>query len=98
MKGNKEREEEKKRGIRMGAALLRGSCEGGKEPVPRKATQLTGRPAKMKGPQSLRGRHSSWTEAGRAEREPCRPSIPHARHHRLRHWGRGWELRCRDQR
>ena len=37
---------------------------------------LTGRSAKREGPQSLREKCSSWTEEGKAEREPHRPLVP----------------------
>ena len=34
------------------------------------------RSAKTEGPQSLREKHSRWTEEGKAEKEPQRPSVP----------------------
>lgn len=37
---------------------------------------MTGRSAETKGYQSLREKHSSWTEEGKAERELHRPWIP----------------------
>ena len=66
----REREKKKKKGIKMRPALLRGSCERGKEYAPQKATYLTGRSARMEGePQSLGEKHSSQTEEGKAKTE-----------------------------
>ena len=58
-----------------------------------------GRPAKMeREPQSLGEKCSSWTEEGKAEREPHRPSVPLPGHHSLRCTGRGWTLRLKLRR
>ena len=46
-------EREKRKRKRMGIALLRGSCERGKEPTPWEATNWTGRSAEVEGLQSL---------------------------------------------
>ena len=46
-KKRKRKREERKKGIRTGPALLRGSRERGKESVPWEAMQLTGRSAGM---------------------------------------------------
>ena len=48
----------------------------------------------MEGTQSLREKHSSWTEEGKAERELHKPSV----HDNLRPSGGGWALRRRLQR
>ena len=73
----------------MGPVLLRGSHERGKEPAP-----WLGQSAEMEGTQSLREKHSSWTEEGKAERELHKPSV----HDNLRSSGGGWALRRRLQR
>ena len=76
------REEEKKSGLRMELAFLKGSCtvwdqhswEGAvkkeKEPTPWEAMVLEAEP------QSLREKCSSWIEEGKAERDLPRPSVP----------------------
>ena len=53
----------------MRPALLRGSCERGKEAVPWEAIVPEGEP------QSLREKCNSWTEKGKPEREFHRPSV-----------------------
>ena len=53
----------------------------------------------MEGSQSLREKHSNWTEEDKAEKELHRPSLlPSPRHHSLRRLSRGWVLRIRLQR
>ena len=54
----------------MGPALFRGSCEIGKGPAPQKAT------VPERDHRSLREKHRSQNEEGKAEREPHRPSAP----------------------
>ncbi|MDD0425276.1 hypothetical protein PS059_24890, partial [Shigella sonnei] len=74
----------KKKRIRMGPELLRGRCERGKEHIPSEDASMTGRSAKVEGPQSLREKFRSWTEEGKAKREQHKPSEPLPRHHSLR--------------
>ena len=51
----------------------------------------------MEGPQSLGEKLSSWTEEGKAEREPHRPLAPPPLTPQPEMRGRGWELRFRLQ-
>ena len=84
----KKREKREKRN-QTAPALLRGSCETGKEPIPWEVTQLRGRSAETEGPQSLREKHSRWTEEGKAQRVTQTISTTIPRHHSLRCLGRG---------
>ena len=60
---------------------------------------MIGRPVKTEGPQSLKEKHSTWTEEGKAEK--CHTDTSQVYylpgHHSLRHYGRGWALRLRLQ-
>ena len=66
-KERKKRKREREAIRTMGLAFLKGSCEREKEPTPWEATYLTGRSAKMEGPQSHQEKHSSWIEEDKAE-------------------------------
>ena len=93
-KGKRERE----KGIRTEPVFLRGSCERGKEPIPWEATYLVVRSAKTEGPQSLREKHSSWTEKGKGERATQTISTTSwdttawDSHKGARHWDSGLEV------
>ena len=77
----------------MGPALLRRSCERGKESAAWEATKLTGRSAETEGPQSLREQFSSWTEEGKEERERITDHRYYFQGHRsLRYSEGGWVL------
>ena len=90
-KRKKEGEEVKRN--QEGAALLRGSCERGKEPRPQ-APSLMGRPAQMtEGPQDLEKKCCSWTEEAKAERELHRPWAPRPQTAQPGNSGGGWVLR-----
>ena len=47
------------------------------------------------GPQSLRKKHNSWTEEGKAEREPHRPLVPPSRTPQPVTLSRDWVLKHR---
>ena len=69
----KKKKREREKGISMGLALLRGSCEREKEST----SWLTDKEISWDGgtlkPQKKGG---SWTGEGKAEREPHRPPVP----------------------
>ena len=61
----------------MGPVPLGGSCEKGKVPSPREPPSLAGRSARTEREiQRLRGECSSWTAAGKTERDQYRGSWP----------------------
>ena len=69
----KEKERKEKKQARMDTAFLRRYCERGNEYT---LTLLKGRLARMEDTHSLREKHSSQIQEGKADRDTHRPSVP----------------------